>query len=179
MFSSRNHLQTVEVIVRSGTGGLTVHLTCFRRDSPLPTATLVSIPRASPLSLPGFPVSSLPFLPLRQVDKQKVRVIIGSGMGGLIIYSDGVKALLEKGRKRITPFFIPYAITNALFAFPLRSLPSRSRAPRFPRFPRFPPPAPRDRIPQVDKQKVGVIIGSGMGGLTVYSDGVKALLEKG
>lgn len=25
---------------------------------------------------------------------------------------DGVKALLEKGYKKITPFFIPYAITN-------------------------------------------------------------------
>ena len=25
---------------------------------------------------------------------------------------DGVKALVEKGPKRITPFFIPYAITN-------------------------------------------------------------------
>jgi len=33
-------------------------------------------------------------------------------MGGLTIFQDGVKALVEKGPKRITPFFIPYAITN-------------------------------------------------------------------
>ncbi|KAG0591166.1 hypothetical protein KC19_1G155000 [Ceratodon purpureus] len=33
-------------------------------------------------------------------------------MGGLTVFSDGVQALVEKGYKRITPFFIPYAITN-------------------------------------------------------------------
>lgn len=39
-------------------------------------------------------------------------VLVGSGMGGLTVFSDGVQALIEKGHKRITPFFIPYAITN-------------------------------------------------------------------
>ena len=39
-------------------------------------------------------------------------VLIGSGMGGLTIFQDGVKNLVEKGYKKITPFFIPYAITN-------------------------------------------------------------------
>ncbi len=39
-------------------------------------------------------------------------MLIGSGMGGLTVISDGVQALLEKGYKRMTPFFIPYAITN-------------------------------------------------------------------
>lgn len=47
-----------------------------------------------------------------QVDKQKVGVLVGTGMGGLTVFSDGVQALVEKGHKRITPFFIPYAITN-------------------------------------------------------------------
>lgn len=28
------------------------------------------------------------------------------------VFQDGVKALVEKGHKKITPFFIPYAITN-------------------------------------------------------------------
>lgn len=28
------------------------------------------------------------------------------------MFQDGVKALVEKGYKKITPFFIPYAITN-------------------------------------------------------------------
>ncbi|KAG9135955.1 hypothetical protein Leryth_024949 [Lithospermum erythrorhizon] len=33
-------------------------------------------------------------------------------MGGLSVFSDGVQALIEKGHKKISPFFIPYAITN-------------------------------------------------------------------
>lgn len=28
------------------------------------------------------------------------------------VFQDGVKSLVEKGYKKITPFFIPYAITN-------------------------------------------------------------------
>lgn len=49
---------------------------------------------------------------LGKFDKQKIGVLVGSGMGGLTVFSDGVQALIEKGYKRITPFFIPYAITN-------------------------------------------------------------------
>ncbi|KAI5063244.1 hypothetical protein GOP47_0021791 [Adiantum capillus-veneris] len=49
---------------------------------------------------------------LEKVDKQRVGVLVGSGMGGLTVFSDGVQALIEKGYRRITPFFIPYAITN-------------------------------------------------------------------
>lgn len=33
-------------------------------------------------------------------------------MGGLTVFSDGVQALIEKGHRKITPFFIPYSITN-------------------------------------------------------------------
>ncbi|MBA0836595.1 hypothetical protein Goarm_008795 [Gossypium armourianum] len=33
-------------------------------------------------------------------------------MGGLTVFSDGVQNLIEKGYRKITPFFIPYAITN-------------------------------------------------------------------
>ncbi|KAL4450667.1 hypothetical protein ABPG77_001023 [Micractinium sp. CCAP 211/92] len=46
------------------------------------------------------------------LDKTRVGVLVGSGMGGLTVFQDGVKALVEKGYKKITPFFIPYAITN-------------------------------------------------------------------
>jgi 3-oxoacyl-(acyl-carrier-protein) synthase len=46
------------------------------------------------------------------LDKSRVGVLVGSGMGGLQVFQDGVKALVEKGYKKITPFFIPYAITN-------------------------------------------------------------------
>lgn len=49
---------------------------------------------------------------LDKVNKQRVGVLVGSGMGGLSVFSDGVKSLVEKGYKRITPFFIPYSITN-------------------------------------------------------------------
>jgi 3-oxoacyl-[acyl-carrier-protein] synthase II len=49
---------------------------------------------------------------LAKVDKQRIGVLCGSGMGGLTVFQDGVKALVEKGPKKITPFFIPYAITN-------------------------------------------------------------------
>ncbi|EFJ32129.1 hypothetical protein SELMODRAFT_229853 [Selaginella moellendorffii] len=49
---------------------------------------------------------------LDKVDKQRVGVLIGSGMGGLSVFSDGVQSLIEKGYRRITPFFIPYSITN-------------------------------------------------------------------
>ena len=47
-----------------------------------------------------------------KLDKTRAGVLIGSGMGGLTVFQDGVKNLVEKGYKKITPFFIPYAITN-------------------------------------------------------------------
>ncbi|CAH2046220.1 unnamed protein product [Thlaspi arvense] len=46
------------------------------------------------------------------IDKLKAGVLVGTGMGGLTVFSDGVQALIEKGHRRISPFFIPYAITN-------------------------------------------------------------------
>ncbi|XP_008225453.1 PREDICTED: 3-oxoacyl-[acyl-carrier-protein] synthase I, chloroplastic [Prunus mume] len=46
------------------------------------------------------------------LDKSRAGVLVGSGMGGLTVFSDGVHALIEKGHRKITPFFIPYAITN-------------------------------------------------------------------
>ena len=49
---------------------------------------------------------------LEKLDKTRVGVLAGSGMGGLTVFQDGVKALVNKGPKKITPFFIPYAITN-------------------------------------------------------------------
>ena len=39
-------------------------------------------------------------------------VLIGSGMGGLTVFQDGVKNYVEKGYKKMSPFFIPYSITN-------------------------------------------------------------------
>ncbi|KAJ6333257.1 hypothetical protein OIU77_009176 [Salix suchowensis] len=49
---------------------------------------------------------------LSKIDKEKAGVLVGTGMGGLTVFSDGVQSLIEKGHRKITPFFIPYAITN-------------------------------------------------------------------
>ncbi|XP_020110418.1 3-oxoacyl-[acyl-carrier-protein] synthase I, chloroplastic-like [Ananas comosus] len=48
----------------------------------------------------------------RKLDKMRAGVIVGSGMGGFTTLSDGVQALVERGPRKINPFFIPYAITN-------------------------------------------------------------------
>lgn len=39
-------------------------------------------------------------------------MLVGSGMGGLTMFSESVKALIQKGYRKISPFFIPYTITN-------------------------------------------------------------------
>ncbi|KAJ0703082.1 putative beta-ketoacyl-[acyl-carrier-protein] synthase I [Helianthus annuus] len=47
-----------------------------------------------------------------QIDKERAGVLVGTGIGGLTMFSDGVQNLIEKGYKKITPFFIPCTITN-------------------------------------------------------------------
>jgi 3-oxoacyl-[acyl-carrier-protein] synthase II len=49
---------------------------------------------------------------LDQVNKARAGVIIGSGMGGMDVFSEGVKNLNEKGPGRVTPFFVPYILSN-------------------------------------------------------------------
>ncbi len=49
---------------------------------------------------------------LKKLDKTRAGVIIGSGMGGMQVFIDGVETIIEKGPKRVTPFFIPYVLTN-------------------------------------------------------------------
>lgn len=49
---------------------------------------------------------------LKAIDKVRAGVLCGSGMGGLNIYSEGVEKLITRGHGRMSPFFIPYAITN-------------------------------------------------------------------
>lgn len=45
-------------------------------------------------------------------DTERVGVIIGSGIGGLGTFEDQHSVLLEKGPKRVSPFFIPMMIAN-------------------------------------------------------------------
>jgi 3-oxoacyl-[acyl-carrier-protein] synthase II len=49
---------------------------------------------------------------LNRLDKSRCGIVIGSGMGGLRTFYEGTVALSEKGVRRLTPFFIPYIITN-------------------------------------------------------------------
>ncbi len=49
---------------------------------------------------------------LNKLDKKRCGVLLGSGMGGMSVFHDGVNTLSTKGYRRITPFFVPYIITN-------------------------------------------------------------------
>ena len=49
---------------------------------------------------------------LEDLDKSRCGVLIGSGMGGMSTFFDGNKTLFDKGFHRITPFFVPFIITN-------------------------------------------------------------------
>lgn len=49
---------------------------------------------------------------LAGLDKERCGIIIGSGMGGMEVFYEGVETILTKGYKRLTPFFVPYIITN-------------------------------------------------------------------
>ncbi|MBI3900528.1 MAG: beta-ketoacyl-ACP synthase II, partial [Chlamydiia bacterium] len=49
---------------------------------------------------------------LDRLDKSRCGIIIGSGMGGMSVFYDGVETLLNSGYRRLTPFFVPYIITN-------------------------------------------------------------------
>lgn len=47
-----------------------------------------------------------------KLDKTRCGVLVGSGMGGMATFSEGVETLVTKGFKRLTPFFVPFIITN-------------------------------------------------------------------
>lgn len=49
---------------------------------------------------------------LAKLNKNRCGIVIGSGMGGMSIFYDGVETILTKSFKRLTPFFVPYIITN-------------------------------------------------------------------
>ena len=49
---------------------------------------------------------------MEEEDATKVGVIVGSGIGGLATIESGMKTLLERGPKRVSPLFIPMVISN-------------------------------------------------------------------
>ncbi len=57
-------------------------------------------------------MSGLSPVELDKLDKTRCGVLVGSGMGGMVTFSDGVETLLTKGFKKLTPFFVPFIITN-------------------------------------------------------------------
>lgn len=58
-----------------------------------------------------------------KLDKTRAGILIGSGMGGLTVFQDGVKNLVEKGYKKITPSSSPTpSLTCAYPAPPLTVL---------------------------------------------------------
>lgn len=49
---------------------------------------------------------------LEKLNKSRCGIIIGSGMGGMGVFAEGVETLVSKGPRRVTPFFVPYILTN-------------------------------------------------------------------
>jgi len=47
-----------------------------------------------------------------QCDRDRVGVIVGSGIGGMYIYEDQMRVLDQRGPRRITPFFITMVIAD-------------------------------------------------------------------
>jgi len=56
--------------------------------------------------------ASIDIFQTARLNLHRCGIIIGSGMGGMAIYSENVQALVERGHHRVSPFFIPYIITN-------------------------------------------------------------------
>ncbi|XP_073133229.1 3-oxoacyl-[acyl-carrier-protein] synthase I, chloroplastic-like [Henckelia pumila] len=49
---------------------------------------------------------------LETMDKTRIGVVVGSGIGGISAFSSGIESLVLKGYKKMSPFFIPYSISN-------------------------------------------------------------------
>lgn len=53
-------------------------------------------------------------LDLNAIDSERVGVVVGSGIGGLPLIEETHSELLEKGPRRISPFFVPASIINMI-----------------------------------------------------------------
>lgn len=49
---------------------------------------------------------------IKKIESEKFGVVIGSGIGGIETFEEQYQRLLNKGAKRVSPFFIPMMITN-------------------------------------------------------------------
>lgn len=78
-----------------------------RRLDPFITYALVSAKKA--LEDAGLGVGSEAF---EKLDKTRAGILCGSGMGGVKMYHENVEKLVNRGYGKVSPFFIPYTITN-------------------------------------------------------------------
>lgn len=49
---------------------------------------------------------------LAGLNKQRCGILIGSGIGGIGVFTEGARAASERAFRKISPFFIPYTLTN-------------------------------------------------------------------
>lgn len=49
---------------------------------------------------------------LGKLDKKRCGIIIGAGMGGMGFFTENVENLLTKGPRKVSPFFIPFILSN-------------------------------------------------------------------
>nr|UQT18324.1 ketoacyl-ACP synthase Ia [Pelargonium x hortorum] len=49
---------------------------------------------------------------LSKIDKERAGVLVGMGLGGPTVLSGGVQKMIEKGHKQVSPFFVPFTLTN-------------------------------------------------------------------
>ncbi len=76
-----------------------------RRVDPFIAYALVAGKKA--LESAGFDLNDL-----TGIDRSRAGIVIGSGMGGMRYFEDGLDVIRTKTYRRLTPFFIPYIITN-------------------------------------------------------------------
>ena len=60
----------------------------------------------------AYPAVRVAGLDLDTIDRRRAGVIIGSGIGGMETFEEQHSALVEKGPRRVSPFFIPMMIVD-------------------------------------------------------------------
>lgn len=79
----------------------------LRRLDPFITYAIVAGKKA--LENAGIPVGSEAF---NNIDKSKIGCLCGTGVAGHSAMQAGIDKLVNSGYKKISPFFIPYTISN-------------------------------------------------------------------
>lgn len=59
-----------------------------------------------------MPTKFIYFNCLLQINKERAGILIGAVVAGPTVYSEAVQTLIERGPKKISPFFVPYSIAN-------------------------------------------------------------------